>query len=288
MFDEYLKPPPNVDHPVPEFHTLVHAASTSSPSSTTIDQDAPSTSTSQTTSEQQSSVILQGVEDDFYLGPERPRVYTDLSPEQKERYNADIQATNILLQGLPKDIYTLISHYTDAKDIWDNVKMLLEGSELTKKDQESQLYDDFEHFRQNKGETSHDYYVRFAKLINDMRNIKMTMSIMQPNLKVGNANPGQARQIKCYNFNGRQDTVVDEDVDEQPVQDLALNVDNIFQADDYDAFDYDVDEAPTAQTMFMLNLSSANPVYDEANPPYLVALGDLQRIDNKQSCHPIL
>ncbi|GKE79398.1 hypothetical protein Tco_1545518, partial [Tanacetum coccineum] len=44
----------------------------------------------------------------------------------KERYNADIRATNILLQWLPKDIYTLINHYTDAKDIWDNVKMLLD------------------------------------------------------------------------------------------------------------------------------------------------------------------
>ncbi|GKB15655.1 retrovirus-related pol polyprotein from transposon TNT 1-94 [Tanacetum coccineum] len=40
--------------------------------------------------------------------------------------------------------------------------------------------------------------------------------------RVGNANPG------------RQDNVVDEDVDEQPVQDLALNVDNVFQADDCD------------------------------------------------------
>ncbi|GKE07453.1 hypothetical protein Tco_1399471, partial [Tanacetum coccineum] len=59
--------------------------------------------------------------------------------EDKDRYNADIQATNILLQGLPKDIYSLINHYTDAKDIWDNVKMLLEGSELTKEDRESQL-----------------------------------------------------------------------------------------------------------------------------------------------------
>nr|GFA15845.1 hypothetical protein [Tanacetum cinerariifolium] len=70
MFDEYLKPLPNVDHPVPEVPTLVHAASTSSPSSTTVDQDAPLKSTSQTTSEQQSSVIPQGVKDDFYLGPE--------------------------------------------------------------------------------------------------------------------------------------------------------------------------------------------------------------------------
>ncbi|GJW24860.1 hypothetical protein Tco_0038671 [Tanacetum coccineum] len=50
--------------------------------------------------------------------------------------------------------------------------------------------------------------------------------------------------------------------------DLALNVDNVFQADDCDAFDSDVDEAPTAQTMFMANLSSVNPVYDEAGPFY--------------------
>nr|GEU69801.1 hypothetical protein [Tanacetum cinerariifolium] len=39
-------------------------------------------------------------------------------------------------------------------------------------------------------------------------------------------------------------------------------------ADDCDALDYDVDEAPTAQTMFMANLSSADHVYDEAGPSY--------------------
>ncbi|GKA98414.1 hypothetical protein Tco_0826351 [Tanacetum coccineum] len=103
--------------------------------------------------------------------------------------------------------------------------------------------------------------------------------------KVGNANPGQARQIKCYNCNaqengvaldeeqllflaGGQDNAIDEDMDEQPVQDLALNVDNVFQVDDCDAFDSDVDEAPTVQTMFMANISSADPVYDEAGPSY--------------------
>ncbi|GKC35572.1 hypothetical protein Tco_1047956, partial [Tanacetum coccineum] len=350
--------------------------------------------------------------------------------EDKDRYNADIRATNILLQGLPKDIYSLINHYIDAKDIWENVKMLLEGLELTKEDRESQLYDDFKHFRQHKGKTIHDYYVRFAKLINNMRNINMTMSRMQLNSKfvnnmlpecgrfvttvklnrglresnydqlyaylkqheahtnenkmmldqftqhtvdplalmsnvapqqynlqsstnpsstyvpphfadnsqldsglsltgnlthlpfspnhtkhtflkqtinselhqilgnhnrgqgnnargagtagyggalnrVENANSGQARQNEValdeeqllFLASG-QDNVVDEDVDEQPVQDLALNVDNVFQADDCDAFDFDVDEAPMTQTMFMANLSSANPVYDEAGPSY--------------------
>nr|GFA71672.1 hypothetical protein [Tanacetum cinerariifolium] len=58
----------------------------------------------------------------------------------KELKEPPSRETNILLQGLPKDIYTLINHYTDAKDIWDNVKMLLEGSELTKEDQETQMY----------------------------------------------------------------------------------------------------------------------------------------------------
>nr|GFD52826.1 hypothetical protein [Tanacetum cinerariifolium] len=45
-------------------------------------------------------------------------------------------------------------------------------------------------------------------------------------------------------------------------------VDNVFQDDDCDAFDFDVDEAPTTQTMFMANLSSADPVTDEAEPSY--------------------
>ncbi|GJT96734.1 hypothetical protein Tco_1092252 [Tanacetum coccineum] len=116
-------------------------------------------------------------------GPFQMGTFWETLAEDKERYNADIRATNILIQGLPKDIYSLINHYTDAKDIWDNVKMLLEGLELTKEDRESQLYDDFEHFRQHKRETIHDYYVRFSKLINDMRNIKMTMYIMQLNSK---------------------------------------------------------------------------------------------------------
>nr|GEX63274.1 hypothetical protein [Tanacetum cinerariifolium] len=67
---------------------------------------------------------------------------------------------------------------------------------------------------------------------------------------------------------GGQDNVVNDDVDEQHIQDLALNVHNVFQADDCDAFNSDVDKAPTAQTMFMANLSSADPVYDEACPSY--------------------
>ncbi|GJX39108.1 hypothetical protein Tco_0252411 [Tanacetum coccineum] len=149
-----------------------------------------------------SDVITGGTEGAVQQGPVRARVLNDLSAEEKERYKADIRATNILLQGIPKDIYSLINHYTDAKDIWENVKMILEGSELTKDDRESQLYDEFEHFRQIKGETIQGYYVRFTKLINDMRNIKMTMPRMQLNSKfVNNMLPEWSRFITEVKLN---------------------------------------------------------------------------------------
>ncbi|GJX72101.1 retrovirus-related pol polyprotein from transposon TNT 1-94, partial [Tanacetum coccineum] len=71
MFDELLTPPPSVDYPASEFVALIHelvalvpAVSTGSPSSTNVDQDAPSPSHSQTTPETQPLVIPNDVEED--------------------------------------------------------------------------------------------------------------------------------------------------------------------------------------------------------------------------------
>ncbi|GJR85753.1 hypothetical protein Tco_0209764 [Tanacetum coccineum] len=159
----------------------------------------------------------------------------------------------------------------DIDRIWDNVENGSGSSETNERRSRINMYDEFEHFRRQ-GEIIHGglTYVDSPKSSNDMRNIKMTMSRMQLNSKfVNNMLPEWGRFITAVNLNrGEQDNVVDEDVDEQPVQDLALNVDNMFQADDCDAFDSDVTEAPTAHAMFLANLSSADPVYDEASPSY--------------------
>nr|GFA41110.1 retrovirus-related Pol polyprotein from transposon TNT 1-94 [Tanacetum cinerariifolium] len=71
MFDELLNPPPSVVNqapeviaPIAEVIPPVHVDSAGSPSSTTVDQDAPSPSKTQTTTEIQSSVIPQDVGDD--------------------------------------------------------------------------------------------------------------------------------------------------------------------------------------------------------------------------------
>nr|GFB92435.1 hypothetical protein [Tanacetum cinerariifolium] len=71
MFDELLNPLPNVVNqapeaiaPIVEVIPLVNTDSTSSPSSTTVEQDAPFTSNSSKPTETQSSVIPQDVRDD--------------------------------------------------------------------------------------------------------------------------------------------------------------------------------------------------------------------------------
>ncbi|GJR33880.1 retrovirus-related pol polyprotein from transposon TNT 1-94 [Tanacetum coccineum] len=71
LFDELLNPPPSVDHPALEVIALIDevaapepAVSTGSPSSTTVDQDAPSPSNSQTTPDTQPPVIPNDVEED--------------------------------------------------------------------------------------------------------------------------------------------------------------------------------------------------------------------------------
>ncbi|GJV50284.1 hypothetical protein Tco_1440496 [Tanacetum coccineum] len=76
-------------------------------------------------------------------------------------------------------VKTMLESLTDHFQLMKRKMILvLEGSELTKMIGISQLYDEYEHFRQIKGEGIQGYYVRFTKLINDMRNIKMTMSRM--------------------------------------------------------------------------------------------------------------
>ena len=119
----------------------------------------------------------------------RERTYTDLTVEEKLRESVDIITKNIVLQGLSQDIYNLVNHNDQAKQIWDRVKLLIQGSELIKQERESTLYDDFDMFTSQPGETIHTYYMRFTQLINDMHMIGMTMQPIQINTKFVNHLP---------------------------------------------------------------------------------------------------
>ncbi|GKD20825.1 hypothetical protein Tco_1222528, partial [Tanacetum coccineum] len=103
MFDEYFNPPSSVVSPVSVPTAPRTVDIVGSPSSITIDQDAPSSSTSSTNQKQQSSIISQGVEEPIlnavFDHPCHEPLY-DVSTSQESSSN--VQSSHSLLELIGK------------------------------------------------------------------------------------------------------------------------------------------------------------------------------------------
>ncbi|GJR79741.1 hypothetical protein Tco_0150526 [Tanacetum coccineum] len=78
-------------------------------------------------------MILESVENGPLIWPTvkengviRTKKYAKLSAAEKIQADCDMKATNIILQGLPADIYSLVNHLRVAKDIWERVQLLMQ------------------------------------------------------------------------------------------------------------------------------------------------------------------
>ncbi|GJU28062.1 retrovirus-related pol polyprotein from transposon TNT 1-94 [Tanacetum coccineum] len=101
MFDEYFNHPPSIASPVPAVVALDPADSAGTPSSTTIDQDAPSTSTSQTPHKTQSPAIPSGVKEEDVIPTNVHSV--NQPPEQLRIWTKDHPLDNVI--GTLKESY---------------------------------------------------------------------------------------------------------------------------------------------------------------------------------------
>ncbi|GKB30591.1 hypothetical protein Tco_0869992 [Tanacetum coccineum] len=127
-------------------------------------------------------MILESVEHGPLIWPTikenrvtRTKKYAELSATEKIQVGCDLKATNIILQGLPSDVYSLVNHHRVAKDLWEKVQLLMQGTSFTKQERECKLYDAFDKFAHIKGESLHQYYLRFTQLINDINIYKMKL-----------------------------------------------------------------------------------------------------------------
>ncbi|GJY74093.1 integrase, catalytic region, zinc finger, CCHC-type containing protein [Tanacetum coccineum] len=67
-------------------------------------------------------------------GVTRLKEYVELTPAEAIQADCDIKAINIILQGLPTEIYALVSQHRVAKDLWEKIKLLMQGTSLTKQE----------------------------------------------------------------------------------------------------------------------------------------------------------
>ncbi|GJY36448.1 retrovirus-related pol polyprotein from transposon TNT 1-94 [Tanacetum coccineum] len=136
-------------------------------------------------------MILNSVQNDPLIWPTiveedgttRTKRYEELSVAKKLQAECDLKATNIILQGLPPDVYAIVNHHKVAKEIWERVKLLMQDMKLSLQEKECKLYDEFDKFSFVKGETLYQYYWKFAQLINNMNVINMSMRPVQVNTK---------------------------------------------------------------------------------------------------------
>ncbi|GJW47852.1 hypothetical protein Tco_0079498 [Tanacetum coccineum] len=145
---------------------------------------------------QRARIIILSVEHDPLIWPTveengviRTKKNAELSAAEKIQADCDMKATNIILQGLHADIYSLVNHHRVAKDLCERVQLLIQCTSLKKQERECKLYDAFDKFTHIKGESLHPYYLRFTQLINDMNIYKMKMEQFQVNTKFFNSLP---------------------------------------------------------------------------------------------------
>nr|GEU71523.1 copia protein [Tanacetum cinerariifolium] len=87
------------------------------------------------------------------------------------------------------EVYALVSTHKVAKELWERIQMLMQGTSLTKQKRECKLYDEFDKFVYMKEESLRDYYLRFSLILNDMNIYNMKLEQFQVNMKFLNTLP---------------------------------------------------------------------------------------------------
>nr|GEY51174.1 hypothetical protein [Tanacetum cinerariifolium] len=125
-------------------------------------------------------------------------VHTDdeLSEKELKQIKADDQAIQTILLGLPEDIYAAVNSYETAQEIWLRVQQMMKGSDIGIQEKKAKLFNEWERFTSNEGESIESYYHLFLKLMNDLKRNKHFSEKIASNLKfLNNLQPEWSRHV---------------------------------------------------------------------------------------------
>nr|GEU62116.1 retrovirus-related Pol polyprotein from transposon TNT 1-94 [Tanacetum cinerariifolium] len=112
------------------------------------------------------------------------------------KIEADDQAIQTILLGLPEDIYAVVDSCETAQEIWLQVQQMMKGSDIGIQEKKANLFNEWEGFTSNDGESIKSYYHRFLKLMNDLKRNKHFPEKIASNLKfLNNLQPEWSRHV---------------------------------------------------------------------------------------------
>nr|GEV42140.1 Gag-Pol polyprotein [Tanacetum cinerariifolium] len=123
-------------------------------------------------------------------------IHDELSEKELKQIEADDQAIQTILFDLPEDIYATVDSYETAQEIWLRVQQMMKGSDIGIQEKKAKLFNEWERFTSNEGESIESYYHRFLKLMNDLKRNKHFPEKIASNLKfLNNLQPEWSRHV---------------------------------------------------------------------------------------------
>ncbi|GJS02869.1 hypothetical protein Tco_0319377 [Tanacetum coccineum] len=89
----------------------------------------------------------------------------ELTEAEIKQMEADDQAIQTILLGLPEDIYAAVDSCETAQEIWLRVQKMMKGSDIGIQEKKAKLFNEWERFTSTDGESIESYYHRFSKLM---------------------------------------------------------------------------------------------------------------------------
>ncbi|GKE44398.1 hypothetical protein Tco_1471682, partial [Tanacetum coccineum] len=116
--------------------------------------------------------------------------------KELKQMEADDQAIQTILLGLPEDIYAVVDSCETAQEIWLRVQQIMKGSDIGIQEKKAKLFNEWEKFTSTDGESIESYYHHFSKLMNDFKRNKHFPKKIASNLKfLNNLQPERSRHV---------------------------------------------------------------------------------------------
>nr|GEW11374.1 hypothetical protein [Tanacetum cinerariifolium] len=120
----------------------------------------------------------------------------ELTKKELKQIEADDQAIQTILLGLPEDIYAAVDSCEMAQEIWLRVQQMMKGFDIGIQEKKAKLFKEWERFTSNERESIESYYHRFLKLMNDLKRNKYFPEKIASNLKfLNNLQPEWSRHV---------------------------------------------------------------------------------------------